>query len=153
MVDGALDFQTQAAAQAEQVFVDNEQPVSETQIGKLDNQTIQVATDEVDPSTKDDECMSGFRAQKQTKKAQHKKGLQNTARKRVGDVQKSADPKKVNEQDARSKRIAKQTEARLSIINSQMQKDLQGTIQERSNALFSGSEEKYEACFQKLEEL
>jgi len=153
MVDGALDFQTQAAAQAEQVFVDNEQPVSETQIGKLDNQTIQVATDEVDPSTKDDECMSGFMAQKQTKKAQHKKGLQNTARKRVSDVQKSADPKKVNEQDARSKRIAKQTEARLTMINSQMQKDLQGTIQERSNALFSGSEAKYEACFQKLEEL
>ena len=152
MVDGALNFQTQAAAQAEQVFVDNEQPVSETQIGKLDNQTVQVATDEVDPSTKDDECMSGFMAQKQTKKAQHKKGLRNS-RKPLNGVREAADSKKVNEQDARSKRITKQTEARLSMINSQMQKDLQGTIQERSNALFSGSEEKYESCFQKLEEL
>ena len=152
MVDGALNFQTQAATQTAQAFVNDEQPVSETQTGKLDNQTVQVATDEVDPSTKDDECMSGFMAQKQTKKAQHKKGLRNS-RKPLNGVRETADSKKVNEQDARSKRITKQTEARLSMINSQTQKDLQGTIQERSNALFSGSEEKYESCFKKLDEL
>ena len=73
MVDGALNFQTQAAAQTMQAFINDEQTVSATQTGKLDNQTVQIETGEVDPSTKDDECMSSFMAQKQTKKAQHKK--------------------------------------------------------------------------------
>ena len=152
MVDGALNFQTQAAAQTMQAFINDEQTVSATQTGKLDNQTVQIETGEVDPSTKDDECMSSFMAQKQTKKAQHKKGLRNS-RKPLNGVRETADSKKVNEQDARSKRISKQTEARLTSIQNMTQKDLQSTIQERSNALFSGSEEKYEKCFQKLEEL
>ena len=150
MVDGALNFQTQATAQADQPFIEDELPAPKLQNGKLENQTVQ-ATTEVDPSTKDDECMSGFMAQKMTRRLQYKQGFRGR-RKPLNGVREATDSKRINEQDARSKRIMKQTEARLTLINNQMLKDLQNTITERSNALFSGSEEKYENCFQTLEQ-
>ena len=120
-MDASLNVQTQTA-QFEQSYV-NEASSGTVATGQLDSQTIQASSD-VDASTKDDEVMSSFQAE---------------------------DSKKVNEQDHRSKRISKQVENRLNVINNTTNQDLQSTIEKRSDSLFSGSEQKYSECFDSLD--
>lgn len=150
MVDTDLNFQTQTAAPVEQTFVEEESnPVSDTQTGKFDTQVIQVSM-EVDPTTKDDECMSGFLAQKFSRKEQQRKKT-SSKQNLLNDVPETEDGEITREHEAYIKRVTRQTESRLSHIYSEILKDLKETIQERSYSLFSGSESKYEKFFKTLD--
>ena len=151
MSNPSLHFQAQATSQVDQVFTASASEAGEVMKGNLDAHEIQASTD-VDPSTKDDECMSALQSQKQVKKEQRKRTVDARAKSLKG-VQETADAKTINEQDARSRRIMKQTEARLTVINQNVWKDLSRTIEERSNALFSGTEKQYDAFFKKLDGL
>jgi len=146
-MDASLNFQTQSA-QLGQSYVGEASSGTVVATGQLDSQTIQANSD-VDASTKDDEVMSNFQAEKSTKKAIKKK--KNKDSKKVTQTTQAEDSKKVNEQDHRSKRISKQMETRLNIINNTTDQDLQSTIEKRSNSLFSGSEKKYSECFDTLD--
>ena len=120
---------------------------STEQVGNLEGRTITTNT-EVDASTKDDECMSSFQAEKKAvkeKKEDDKKKLS------LNNIQKPKETQKTQERDQRSKRISNNTELWLILINKNSLNDLKNTIQERSNALFFGSEEKYQKCFETLE--
>lgn len=146
MVDASINFQAQAANMSQGLGEDAN--ISSTkQVGQLDNQQI-IANSEVDASTKDDECMSSFQAEKNQKKAVKKQKDKSAALK---NIQASKEANTTQERDQRSKRISKNTEYRLQLINNNSANDLKNTIQERSNALFSGSEEKYQNCFDTLE--
>ena len=146
MVDASINFQAQAASMA-QGFGEATNISSSKQVGQLDNQQI-IANTEVDASTKDDECMSSFQAEKNQKKAVKKQKDKDASLK---NIQASKETQKTQERDQRSKRISKNTEFRLQLINNNSLNDLKNTIQERSNALFPGSEEKYQNCFNTLE--
>lgn len=137
-----------SASQAEQIYTDASSSSEKVISGELDSQEVQTST-EVDASTKDDELMSNIQSEKNSKKAIKKQ--KNKEQKKLSKVNQTDDSKRVNEQDQRSKRISKQTEARLNLINSTTNQDLQSTIEKRSNALFSGSEQKYSACFDTLD--
>ncbi len=137
-----------SASQAEQIYTDASSSSEKVISGELDSQEVQTST-EVDASTKDDELMSNIQSEKNSKKAIKKQ--KNKEQKKLSKVDQTDDSKKVNEQDQRSKRISKQTETRLNLINSTTNQDLQSTIEKRSNALFSGSEQKYSACFDTLD--
>ncbi|MBP5191679.1 MAG: hypothetical protein J6Z25_03900 [Opitutales bacterium] len=152
MVDAALNFQTQVTTPIEQTFVEEEEPnsVSSTQTGKFDTHVVQVNM-EVDPTTKDDECMSGFLAQKLSKKAQQRKKT-SAKQSLLNDAQEAEESEAAQDQNVYVKQVARRTEARLSLIYSEVVKDLKETIQERSYALFSGSESKYEKFFKTLEQ-
>ena len=146
MAEASINFQAQAANMT-QGFGESSSISSTKQAGQLDNQQI-IANTEVDASTKDDECMSSFQAEKKQKKAVKKEKDKNISFK---NIQASKGTQKAQERDYRSKRLTRQTEARLQLINNNSSNDLKNTIQERSNALFSGSEEKYQNCFDILE--
>ena len=137
-----------SASQAEQIYTDASSSSEKVISGELDSQEVQTST-EVDASTKDDELMSNIQSEKNSKKAIKKQ--KNKEQKKLSKVDQTDDSKRVNEQDQRSKRISKQTEVRLNLINSTTNQDLQSTIEKRSNALFSGSEQKYSACFDTLD--
>ena len=137
-----------SASQAEQIYTDASSSSEKVISGELDSQEVQTST-EVDASTKDDELMSNIQSEKNSKKAIKKQ--KNKEQKKLSKVDQTDDSKRVNKQDQRSKRISKQTEARLNLINSTTNQDLQSTIEKRSNALFSGSEQKYSACFDTLD--
>ncbi len=146
MVEASISFQTQAT-NINQEFGEAKNVSSDKQVGQLDNQQI-VANNDVDASTKDDECMSSFQAEKNQKKAVKKQKEKDI---RINHIQASKDVQKSQERDQRSKRLSRQTEARLQLINNHSSNDLKNTIQERSNALFLGSENKYQNYFETLE--
>ena len=115
------------------------------QKGKIDSQEV-VANNEVDPSTKDDELMSGFQAEKKAEKEKRKHSKEEKLRTQIASLGKV---KKTGEKDQKNRKISRQAEARLKIIEQQKFQDLSRTIQERSQSLFSGSEQKYESFFAK----
>ena len=149
MGEELLNFQTQSTTQAQPSFTETVQEEASVQKGQLDTQAIQANMD-VDPSTKDDECMSSFQAHKSVKEEQFKSRAKKGAP-RLNSVAETEDSKKVNEQDHRSKRVEKQTLQRLTLINDGTAKDLKQTVLERSNALFSGSERQYRSFFKQLD--
>lgn len=124
--------------------------ISETAKGQLGSQEVLASTD-VDPTTKDDECASVFQAEKNTKKAQKKKDKEGT-RAKLSELQKAKESQNINEQDQRNRRITKNTAMRLASIGQLVSRDLSETIQERSQKLFDGSEEAYQKCFEALEQ-
>ena len=109
------------------------------------------ATQDVDPSTKDDECASVFKAEKDANKAQKTKSKEDN-KNRLNALQKIKENQNINEQDQRSHRISKATEKMLESISKFVSKNLSETIQERSQKLFDGSEEAYQKCFEELEQ-
>ena len=123
--------------------------VSETAKGQFAAQEVMASTD-VDPTTKDDECASVFQAEKNTKKAQKKKDKEGNKSK-LNALQKAKENQNIQEQDQRNRRITKNTENLLKSIDQFVSKDLSGTIQERSQKLFEGSEKAYQSCFEELD--
>ena len=101
----------------------------------------------------DDEKGSDIQAQKNADKAKNDEAKEAAQRQRANAMQGVKNTENVNEQQQHGKRITKQTEARLKIINQGTEEDLQKTIGERSNALFSGSEKEYEELFQEFDKL
>lgn len=149
-----VNLQTQATDQAYMGTVGDADGVSaDTQIGNLDGQNVAIDKSS-DPTTKDDEVASNIKAEKDTQKAIKKdKSKEKEKEKKLKNVQSSEDTKYISEQQQQGKRISKQTEARLRIINENTQEDLQNTINQRSYSLFSGSEDKYLKCCNKFNEL
>ena len=146
-----VDFAFNTAAQVSNTNFSNETESLNgiQQKGKIDSQEV-VANNEVDPSTKDDELMSGFQAEKKAEKEKRKHSKEEKLRTEIASLGKV---KKTGEKDQKNRKISRQAEARLKIIEQQKFQDLSRTIQERSQSLFSGSEQKYENFFQKLTEL
>ena len=124
--------------------------VSGTTKGQFAAQEVAVSQ-EVDPSTKDDECASVFQAEKNTKKAQNKKDKEGNKTK-LNAIQKAKENQNIQEQDQRNRRITKNTENLLKSIGQFVSKNLSGTIQERSQKLFAGSEKAYQECFEALKQ-
>lgn len=149
-----VNLQTQATDQAYMGTVSDADGVSaDTQIGNLDGQNVAIDKSS-DPTTKDDEVASNIKAEKDTQKAIKKdKAKEEEKEKKLKNVQASEDTKYISEQQQQGKRISKQTEARLRVINENTQEDLQNTINQRSYSLFSGSEDKYLKCCNKFNEL
>lgn len=122
----------------------------EVQNGKLDNLVFVVQNGEdVDPTTKDDEVASGIKSEKETQKANNNKSKEEQKKKINAALKKEA-AQDVNEQQQQGKRISKNTERILNSISQFTKKDSEGSIKERSNKLFSGSEGKYEKFFNTL---
>lgn len=149
MGEELLNFQTQSTAQAQSLFTESVQETASVQKGQLDTQAIQANMD-VDPSTRDDECMSSFQAHKSAKEERFKSRAKKRAP-RLNSVAETEDSKKINEQDERGKHVEKQTLQRLTLINDGMANDLKQTVLERSNALFLGSERQYRSFFKQLD--
>ncbi len=124
---------------------------SDNQIGKLNGQNVAIDKSS-DPTTKDDEVASSIKAEKDTQKA-IKKNREKENKKKLKNVQSTETSKNISEQQRQGKRISKQTEARLRIINNLSNEDLSSTIQQRSHSLFSGSEDKYKECYDKFNNL
>ena len=129
-------------------YMDSAKEVSETTKGQFGAQEVTVSQD-VDPTTKDDECASVFQAEKNTKKAQKKKDKEGKTK--LNALQKTKENQNINEQDQRGRRISKATEKRLASLGQFTSKDLSGTIQERSQKLFDGNEKNYQECFEELD--
>ncbi len=149
-----VNLQTQATDQAYMGTVGDADGVStDNQVGNLDGQNVAIDKSS-DPTTKDDEVASNIKAEKDTQKAIKKdKAKEKEKEKRLKSVQSSEDTKYISEQLQQGKRISKQTEARLRVINENTQEDLQNTINQRSYSLFSGSEDKYLKCCNKFNTL
>ena len=130
-------------------YLDSTKEVSETAKGQFAAQEVVASTD-VDPTTKDDECASVFQAEKNTKKTQKKKDKEGNKTK-LNALQKAKENQNIQEQDQRNRRITKNTERLLHSISQFVSKDLSGTIQERSQKLFDGSEKAYQDCFEELD--
>ena len=130
-------------------YMDSAKEVSESTKGQFAAQEVTVSQD-VDPTTKDDECASVFQAEKNTKKAQKKKDKEGSKAK-LNALQKAKENQNINEQDQRGRRISKTTEKRLASLGQFTSKDLSGTIQERSQKLFDGKEKEYQECFDELD--
>ncbi|MGX8716658.1 MAG: hypothetical protein ACSW8C_01555 [bacterium] len=131
-------------------YIGSASEISETAKGQLGAQEVIASTD-VDPTTKDDECASVFQAEKNTKKAQKKKDKEKSKTK-LNELQKIKENQNINEQDQRNRRITKNTAMQLASISQLVSRDLSETIQERSQKLFDGSEKTYQKCFEELEQ-
>ena len=142
MAEASLNFQTQSTGQVDASYFEGDGQVSDVKKGQFEAQNV-IASTNVDPTTKDDEVASTFQAEKNQKKELRNKGKEQDRLNKLRAVQASQEPRKIDEQDRRGKRITKQTEARLRSIYQETSRDLSATIQNRSNALFSGSEDKY----------
>lgn len=118
---------------------------TENQVGNLNGQNVAIDKSS-DPTTKDDELASSIKAEKDTQKAIKEKKAKDDKNKKTNATQGAKATEHVNEQQQQGKRISKQTEARLTIINQNTNEDLQNTINQRSYSLFSGSEDKYRDC-------
>lgn len=125
---------------------------TENQTGKLNGQNVAIDKSS-DPTTKDDELASSIKAEKDTQKAIKEKKAKDDKNKKTNATQGTKATEHVNEQQQQGKRISKQTEARLTIINQNTNEDLQNTINQRSFSLFSGSEDKYRECCNKFNAL
>lgn len=145
-MSGVTNIYSQAQ---ENIYTDNLGKTNQTEKGQFNNQNI-TATQNVDASTKDDECLSELNS---AKKAQQEKKKQDKKRgEKLNAVQETAKRKAINEQDQRSRRISKNTAMRLASMNQSISRDLSETIQERSGKLFDGSEEAYQKCFNELDQ-
>ena len=131
-------------------YMDSAKEVSESTKGQFAAQEVTVSQD-VDPTTKDDECASVFQAEKNTKKAQKKKDREGSKAK-LNALQKAKENQNIQEQDQRNRRISKATEKMLESISKFVSKNLSGAIQERSQKLFDGSEKAYKECFEALKQ-
>ena len=121
---------------------------SQQKTGNLGGFSVTV-NNEVDPTTKDDEVLSGFQAEKNTKNEQIKKGKENT-KTRVHNVSQIKDPESAIEQSQQMRRLQKNTELRLQQMGNER---FQHALHERSGKLFEGSEDKYESAYNKINDL
>ncbi|MDR2397008.1 MAG: hypothetical protein LBD69_04105 [Puniceicoccales bacterium] len=120
--------------------------------GSLDGQTVTVSAD-VDPTTKDDEVMSGVQSEQKTKKEQAKKAEKKTQKglnSAVGETNQVKSTEGATEQNAYVKRMAKQISQRLE---KQSQERVEYNASDRSSKLFPESEEVYKQAFKALNEL
>ena len=144
-MSGVTNIYSQAQ---ENIYTNNLGKANQKEEGQFKALNIS-ATQDVDPSTKDDECASVFKAEKDANKAQKTKSKEDN-KNRLNALQKIKENQNINEQDQRSHRISKATEKMLESIGKFVSKNLSETIQERSQKLFDGSEKAYEECFEAL---
>ncbi len=148
-----IGINAQAANQTYMNTVGDADGVStENQVGNLNGQNVAIDKSS-DPTTKDDELASSIKAEKDTQKAIKEKKEKDDKNKKTNAMQGAKHTEDVNEHQQQGKRISKQTEKRLSIINQNTNEDLQNTINQRSYSLFSGSEDKYRECCNKFSAL
>jgi len=148
-----IGINAQVANQAYMNTVGDADGVStENQTGKLNGEKVVIEMI-VDASTKDDEVASYIIAVKTTKKELEEKTNKEQQKAKINKVDATKDAENVNEQQQQGKRISKQVEVRLKIINQNTNEDLQTTINQRSYSLFSGSEDKYRECCNKFNAL
>ena len=153
VMEGNVNLQTQATNQAYVNTIGDADGVStENQTGKLNGEKVVIEVI-VDASTKDDEVASYIIAVKTTKKELEEKTNKEQQKAKLNKVDATKDAENVNEQQQQGKRISKQVEVRLKIINKNTNEDLQNTINQRSYSLFSGSEDKYRECCNKFNAL
>ncbi|MDR2769490.1 MAG: hypothetical protein LBB19_02960 [Puniceicoccales bacterium] len=151
-MSNSLNLSTQAAAGT---FVGEMRETSASasveKSGSFHGQTVNVS--EVDPTTKDDEVMSGVQSEQKTKKEQAKKAEKKTQKglnSAVSQANQGKSTEGAAEQNAYVRRKQKEIAQRLE---KQSQERVEYNASDRSSKLFPESEEVYKQSFNALNEL
>ena len=150
-MDNSLNLNTQAAVVFTGDVGDSVSSENTEKCGSFNGNTVNVS--EVDPTTKDDEVMSGIKSEQETKKKKAEKARDKGRKgwnKNVSESQEMKQTKGSLDQSQYMRRLIRQAAKQIEM---QGQQRMEYNVSERSEKLYPESKESYKLAYKKLNEL